>query len=66
MNNDIQDVLVFIFEEGLDEDAFYRSDIIVDNLPSIENLLEQKLKVKQHSLEYRLLDALIKDIKSKS
>ena len=61
MNQDLQDMLLFIFEEGLDEDAQYRFSR-EPNFPSIE---QERLKLSDESLEAKLIDLLIQDYKNK-
>jgi len=53
----VKDILLFIFKEGLDEDAFYRS---TDHLPTQQDLIKERLGLPE-SFEAQLLDLLIED-----
>jgi hypothetical protein len=53
----IKDILLFIFKEGLDEDAFYRSNNV---LPTQQDLIKERIGLPE-SFEAQLLDLLIED-----
>jgi len=63
MSEQLRDVLIFIFEEGLDEDAFYRSNQYSDM--SLDKLIKERLSFSSECLEATLLDLLIVNVQNK-
>lgn len=57
LSEKIKDILLYIFKQGLDEDAFYRAN---DPLPTQQELIKERLGIPE-SFEAQLLDLLIED-----
>ncbi len=68
MKENIRNTLLFIFEQGLDEDAFYRAEFTSEQDKSIVNIESLKIEInkfRSNTLEYDLLNLLICDIETK-
>ena len=65
MNEDIKDLLVLVFEGGLDEDTHFRHiyDYLEDT--SIEGLQAALQELNKDSFEYNLLSRLVEDMRWK-
>lgn len=62
LSKNIFDIVSSVFESGLDEDAFYRSNY--GNL-SLQDLRDEQFSFPSGSLEFILLNLLINDIEGK-
>jgi hypothetical protein len=61
VNKDLQDLIIYIFQEGLSEDAYYRSYPEI----SLQDMIDKSKSIPNNSLESILVDLLIKDIEYK-